>query len=112
MSAVVKEVRKQGRAVIVVASGDIDLRFSPEFHKSLIELCADKPDPLVIQLGEVAYMDSSGVGTLVEIYRRVKGYGGSLILVAPTARVQSVFEITRLDHFFTIKSTEAEALSS
>ena len=111
MSGSVKEVRRLNGGVVVVAVGEIDLGFSPEFHKALVELCSTKPDPLVIHLGEVAYMDSSGVGTLVEIFRRVKGYGGRLVLVAPTPRVQSVFEITRLDRFFTIAATEAEALA-
>ena len=111
-SSVVKEVRRQGRAVVVVAMGEIDLHRSPDLHKVLVDLCADKPNPLVIHLGEVAYMDSSGVGTLVEIFRRVKAYGGKMVLVAPSDRVRSVFEITRLDQFFTIQATEAEALKA
>jgi anti-sigma B factor antagonist len=109
---VVKEIRRNGKAVIVVAAGEIDLRHSPDLHKTLVDLCADQPNPLVIHLGEVSYMDSSGVGTLVEIFRRVKGYGGKMALVSPTQRVRSVFEITRLDHFFTIVPNEAEALRS
>lgn len=110
MNAVVKEVRREGRAAIVAAQGEIDLRRSPDFHKALVELCAERPKLLVIHLGEVTYMDSSGVGTMVEIFRRTKEYGGRMVLVAPTERVRSVFEITKLDRFFTIKDSEAEAL--
>ncbi len=110
MSTVVKEVRQQGRAAIVVAQGEIDLRHSPDFHKVLVKVCEGRPKVLVIHLGEVSYMDSSGVGTLVEVFRRTKEYGGRMVLVAPTERVRSVFEITKLDRFFTIKASEAEAL--
>ena len=112
MNSAIKEVRRQHQATVVVADGEIDLRHSPEFHKALVELCAEQPKTLVIDLSRVSYMDSSGVGTLVEIYRRTKGYGGELVLVAPSARVRSVFEITKLDQFFKIKPTEAEALAS
>ncbi|MCK4660051.1 MAG: STAS domain-containing protein [Phycisphaerae bacterium] len=111
MDAVVKEVRKKDQAVIVETQGEIDLRHSPQFHKALVKLCEERPPILVIHLGKVAYMDSSGVGTLVEVFRRVKDYGGRLVLVAPSERVRSVFEITRLDQFFTIKDSEAEALA-
>ena len=111
MSTLVKEVRRQGNAVIVVAQGEIDLRHSPELHKTLVEVCSQRPKTLLIHLGEVAYMDSSGVGTLVEVFRRTNEYGGRMVLVAPTERVRSVFEITKLDRFFTIKDSEAEALA-
>ena len=111
MSSAIREVRRQGNAVIVDAQGEIDLRHSPEFHRELVELCGERPATLIIHLGEVAYMDSSGVGTLVELYRRTKAYGGRMVLVAPTERVRSVFEITKLHQFFTITDSEAEALA-
>ena len=111
MSTTVKEVRKEGDATIVVVQGEIDLRHSPELHQALVEVCSERPKVLLIHLGEVAYMDSSGVGTLVEVFRRSKAYGGRMVLVAPTERVRSVFEITKLDRFFTIKESEAEALA-
>lgn len=111
MNPVVREVRREGNAAIVAAQGEIDLRRSPELHRALVGLCEDRPEVLVINLGEVTYMDSSGVGTLVEILRRTREHGGRMVLVAPTERVRSVFEITKLDRFFTIKDTEAEALT-
>ena len=110
MSAAIKEIRREGRAVIVAAQGEIDLRHSPDFHKDLVKICEERPHVLVIHLGAVSYMDSSGVGTLVEIYRRTKEYGGRMVLVAPTVRVRGVFEITKLDRFFTIAESEAAVL--
>lgn len=112
MSTLVKDVRREGDATIVAARGEIDLRHSPDFHRALIGLCEERPRLLVIHLGEVTYMDSSGVGTLVEIFRRTREYGGRMVLVAPTERVQSVFEITKLDQFFTIAECEADALGA
>lgn len=111
MNAVIKEVRNENQATIVTAQGEIDLRHSPGFHQALVNVCERRPKLLLINLGEVTYMDSSGVGTLVEIFRRTKDYGGRMVLISPQERVRSVFEITKLDRFFTIRESESEVLS-
>lgn len=110
-SSCVKEVRRQGTATVVVLTGEVDLHHTPEVHKALVAACEQKPPSLVINLQEVSYMDSSGIGTLVEVLRRVNAYQGKLGLCHMNDRVYSVFEITKLDHFFKIYKTEAEALA-
>lgn len=110
MTELIKDIRRVNGATVVVAVGEIDMRQSPDFHRALVELVAERPFRLVIDLTQVSYIDSSGVGTLVEIFRRVKGYQGKLALVAPAPRVMSMFEITRLNQFFHIVATEQEAL--
>jgi len=107
----VKEVREQGDAIVVALGGEIDLHRTPAVHKALVAACDRKPARLVINLDAVAYMDSSGIGTLVEVFRRVNAYRGKLALCNINQRVHSVFEITRLDQFFEIYDTEAEALA-
>jgi anti-anti-sigma factor len=111
-SKVVRQVREESNATVVVLAGDVDLHHTPEVHKALVEACKRQPAWLVINLEGVAYMDSSGIGTLVEVFRRVNGYGGTLALCGLNDRVMSVFEITRLDKFFKIFATEQEALSA
>ena len=112
MTELIKEIRRLPQGTVVEARGEIDLRRQPEFQKALLQVCAEKPRVLVIHLAAVEYMDSSGVGTLVKIANAVKGYQGKLVLVAPQPRVQSIFEITALDKYFTILGTEEEALGS
>lgn len=110
-SSCVKEIRQGGGTVVVALAGEIDLHNTPEVHKALIRVCRDQPDRLVINLGEVSYMDSSGIGTLVEVFRRVNAYEGKLGLCNLNERVLSVFEITKLDHFFRIYDSESEAIA-
>ena len=105
-------VDKQAAATVIRVAGDIDLHRSPALHEHLVTVCSDKPAVLVIDLHAVAYMDSSGVGTLVHAYRLVKEYQGKMRLVGLTDRVRSVFEISRLDQYFPIFGTVEEALSS
>ena len=106
----VREVRHEGNAIIVTLAGEIDLHKAPEVHRALVGACEAKPQHLVVNLEQVAYMDSSGIGTLVEVFRRVNAYSGKLGLCGIGPRVRSLFEITKLDKFFKIYPTEKEAL--
>lgn len=108
----VKEIRSNQNAKIVVLTGEIDLHHVPEVHSVILKECADKPPMLIIDLGDVAYMDSSGVGVLVHAFQKMKAAQGKLRLVRMQQRVRSVFEITRLDKYFVICNSEEEALAS
>ena len=108
----VKEIREHSGAVIVVAAGEITLADAPAFHKRLVDICSRGPRQLIVELSAVSHIDSAGVGTLVEIYRRVTRSNGRMSLVGMNTRVRSVFEITKLDQFFSIFDTEQEALES
>ena len=69
-------------------------------------------DSLIIDLSEVQYMDSSGLATLVEAMRMAKNLTITLHLAAMTPKVRAIFEIARLDAFFSIKDTRQDALDS
>ncbi len=106
----VREIRREGDAIVVTLAGEIDLHKAPEVHRALVGACEEKPKHLVVNLEQVTYMDSSGIGTLVEVFRRVNAYEGKLGLYGVGPRVRSLFEITKLDKFFKIYPSEAEAL--
>ena len=97
-------------ATVVVLSGDVDLHQSPNLHARLVEIAGERPKRLMLDLTDVPYMDSSGVGTLVEVFRRVSAYNGKMVLFGLNSRVRSVFEITKLDRFFTICESEEQAV--
>ena len=77
-SEIVKQIRRMEGAAVVDVVGELTLRESPDFHSTLIELCDEAPDKLVVNLAEVPFIDSSGVGTLTDIFRRMKKSGGEL----------------------------------
>ncbi|MCG3126211.1 MAG: Anti-sigma-B factor antagonist [Phycisphaerae bacterium] len=89
--------------------GEIDIRTSPELHDALMRAVADRPARLVLDLAGVTYMDSSGVGTLVEIKRQLERNDGTLVLAALREQVKGLFEITRLDKFFKIAASVEDA---
>ena len=110
MNAKIEEIDRLPQGTVIRARGEIDLHYQPEFQRALLEVCREEPAILVIDLSKVDYMDSSGVGTLVQVARQIKDSGGKLVLAAPTPRVKRILEITRLDRYFTISATCEEAL--
>lgn len=108
----IKSIERGASGTIVKLVGDIDMHRSRGVHESLLDLCDERPTRLVVDLSAVGYMDSSGVGTLVDIYRRVNAYKGSLALAGLNPRVQNLFQITKLDHFFRIFASCEEALGA
>ncbi len=101
--------QRESDATILYLSGEIDLRTSPQLRGTFLELIDEKPNRIILDLSGVSYVDSSGVGTIVELKRRTMRYKSEVVLVGLQTRVRSLFEITRLDKFFTITNTIDEA---
>lgn len=96
-------------APVVRVRGDVDLHTSPRLRELLLEAARQTVGTLRIDLSQVPYMDSSGVGTMVYVKRELARGGRPVVLVGLQARVRSVFEITHLDKFFTIVASLDEA---
>ena len=65
---------------------------------------------IVVDLSRVSYIDSSGLATLVEMFKKTRTQGGSLGLSGMNDKVKSLFEITKLDKLFSIFKTQDEAI--
>ena len=103
------DVRKSAGEVVLELAGEIDLRTSPGLRSSFLNVLEHKSARVVVDLGGVNYVDSSGVGTIVEFKRKAMRDKTKVILVGLQPRVRSLFEITRLDKFFDIAATIEEA---
>ncbi|MFT5424852.1 MAG: anti-sigma B factor antagonist [Phycisphaerales bacterium] len=100
-----------GQGVLVVTPGvDIDMSRSPELRMILRGALDGGTKKLVVDLAKVEYMDSSGLATLVEVMRLAKTHNASLVLAALHEKVRAIFDIARLDQFFTIVDSIDEAL--
>jgi anti-sigma B factor antagonist len=67
---------------------------------------------ILLNLAEVNYIDSSGLGELVSAYTSVKNQGGELKLLSLTAKVHDLLQITKLYTVFDIKDDETSAVGS
>lgn len=106
------KTEKRDDAVIVEPHGDIDLTASPSLRYELKRVQAERPPRLVVDLGHVSYMDSSGVATLVEAMQTARRDRTRMVLCAMQDRVRSIFEIAKLDTVFTITTTVDDALGA
>ncbi len=93
-------------------TGDIDIESSPEVKKFFDKVAKEQRSKVLVNLKEVNYVDSSGLATLVEIFKNLRTYGGKLKLSNLSAKVNGLFEITKLDKLFDISEEEDDALSS
>jgi anti-sigma B factor antagonist len=67
---------------------------------------------ILLNLKEVHYIDSSGMGELVRLYTTIRDQGGTVRLVDPSARVRDLLQMTRLNAVFQIENNEAAAVAS
>ena len=96
---------------LVDLEGDLDFHSSPELRSELAKLAERKAPTILVDLKGVGYIDSSGLATFVELFQRMKRYGGKLALFNLSAGVRSVFEIAKLDTIFKLAGSEKEALT-
>ncbi len=105
-------VTQEASTTVVSPTGDIDLSCSRDLQTSLREVFSKKPERVIVSLEGVAYMDSSGVATLVEGMQIARKQGVKLVLCQLQPRVKSIFEIARLEKVFTMVDTLDDAKSA
>ena len=105
--------REVGGATIVDLSGKITLgEGGVTLRDEVRKLLAEGKKKIVLNLAEVNYIDSSGLGELVSAYTAVKNAGGELKLLNLTSKVRDLLVITKLVTVFDVKDDEASAVSS
>lgn len=107
----VKFETKSGLTVCHI-DGEVDINSSPDIKKSFDKLISKKTPKIVINLSKVAYVDSSGLATLVEILKGMRTYGGRIRLASLSPKIKSLFEITKLEKLFEIMGSEEEAIAN
>lgn len=91
---------------VTIGKGDVVLR------EAVLQAIGEGPAKLLINLGEVTTIDSSGVGELVSAYTTVTNRGGKLKLVNMPPKVSDILQITQLITVFEVFETEDEAVQS
>jgi anti-sigma B factor antagonist len=98
---------------IVDLSGRITLGEASVVVRDVInDLMGNGNKKIVLNLAEVNYVDSSGIGVLVSSFSSVRKQGGELKLVNITKRIRDLLQITKLYSLFDIKDDEATAVAS
>jgi anti-sigma B factor antagonist len=101
-----------GDVPILAVSGEVDVYSAPALKDRIGELIESGRNTLIVDLSGVAFLDSTGLGALVEARAATTDAGGSLPLVCNQERILKLFTITGLDGVFNIHSTISDAVSA
>ncbi len=91
---------------ITLGEGSVILR------DAVRDLLAKNQKKILLNLGEVTYIDSSGIGELVSAFTTVRNQGGELKLLNLTKKVHDLLQITKLYTVFDVKEEEASAIKA
>jgi anti-sigma B factor antagonist len=104
------QVRSTDQITIIDCSGEIDLYSSPRLREALMKAIHPGGPSVVVSLGEVGYIDSSGIATLVEALLLTRKTHTRFGLFALRDNARSALELARLDKVFNIFGNEEEAV--
>ena len=93
---------------VLSVGGDLDVVGAPDMRQAVVTAVAEGSRLLALDLSEVDFVDSFGLGAVVGALKRVRQRGGDLALVCPSSRIRRVFEICDLDRILALyDSTDA-----
>ena len=100
----------QGTTVVDVV-GQIDMGISPVLRKTLLD-SLQGTERVVVNMGAVKYIDSSGIASLLEVFKEARQSKKRLVLFGLSGAVLQVLQLTRLTGVFEIRETEQQALDA
>lgn len=101
-------VRTAGRALIITIAGEIDLSNAALVSQKIQEAEGTSTN-VVLDLENLQFMDSTGLGVVVNLGKRVKERGGELAIVIVKPSIRKLFSITAFDKRFRIFDSAAQA---
>ncbi len=105
--------RQSGNVTVIDVSGRITLgEGSSVLRDAMRELVIGGHKNILLNLGDVTYIDSSGIGELVAGFTSVANAGGAMKLLSLTKRVKDLLQITKLYTVFDVHEDEAHAVQS
>ncbi len=94
--------------VVIKPTDDIRVRTLVDFRKCLEEIIAGGADRIAINLSQVRYIDSSGIGLLSNFAKRLAALGRMVYLFSPARELADILEMTNINEIIPIYSNEAE----
>jgi anti-sigma B factor antagonist len=106
------QIKDQSGVAVLQVEGQLIVGNRQEL-KDLVQAVLDRGERrLLIDFSRTGYIDSSGLGALVSISKRIREAGGELRLSGLNEDLRSLFELTKLDTLFSIADTPQQALAS
>ncbi len=104
-------VVKEGDSLVIDVEGQLVVTNRQEFKQVVLDEVERGARSFVVDFTRTAYIDSSGLGALVSLGKRIREAGGDLRLAGLNEDLRTLFELTRLDALFPLFATRADALA-
>ena len=105
-------IKKQGEVVVVDVDGQLIVGNRNELKQKVLDELEKGERKVLIDFARTGYIDSSGLGVLVSLSKRIRELGGELRLANLNDDLKTLFELTKLDSLFQISDTRERALQS
>lgn len=99
------DVATTDNQTVLTVKGEIDAYTAPLLKEKLLPSTAKEAEKIVVDLNDVTYMDSTGLGVFISALKSTKEHGSTLTLVNLQERVHRLFKITSLDSIISIDTT-------
>ena len=107
---IISELDKSGRTAVFRLKGRLDVKTSPLLLQRAADVQANGQN-LVLNLSEVSFIGSSGIGALLVLVEQFQEQAGVIRLVSPSAEVEAVIKLLNLDRFLAVDPSEEKALA-
>jgi anti-anti-sigma factor len=97
---------------VIAVSGEVDLYAGPDFHGHVRTVIESGKRRLVVDVSDVRFMDSTGLGVLFNAFKRLRSLDGGLAIVSDDPHIHSLFEIVGLERVLAIYSSREAAVSA
>jgi anti-sigma B factor antagonist len=105
-------IKKEGEVVVVDVEGQLIVGNRQELKQKVLDALDGGVRKFVIDFTPTGYIDSSGLGVLVSLSKKIREQGGDLRLAGLNEDLQTLFELTKLNTLFAIATTPEEALAA
>lgn len=94
------EKSTEGDAIRLKIAGEFDSITAPELRDTFDEIAGENPTRVILDLSGLRLVDSSGVGAIVSLFKRIRAGGGKFEVVGVQGQPKSIFKVLRLDKVF------------
>lgn len=102
------DLRREGDLAQITVEGDVDMHVVADLRKTIKRALQEKPKTLVVDLGGVEFMDSSGIAVLVEGLKLLRATKGALRLVRLTETVRDTIDVAGLTQILGVEEDPGE----
>lgn len=105
-------VERVGDAAVVVLAGDCSMEVSGQIQHNLVNLASQPVRAIVIDMSDLDFIDSVGLGGIVAAHLRGRHHGCTIRFVNPQPAISEILRLTRLNQLFAVHASLEEALGA